>query len=552
MTSTAMQFLSPNSVAPLIEASETYRALERAIIDAQQTVHTAYWTIDPTLTVVSKSVEGSWADLIADTCKRGIEVRIILSDFDPVLGCDYHAAAWASYHWFMKMRGGFETEAKKRLQIICSRHEARVGTAVQVFGQLVIQRQLQSVIDELNALIEDEGVDAGLDRLHNFPGLWPHISLEDEKVSIAHPTLPTVYPGTHHEKLCIVDDSTVFLGGLDINERRYDTLKHEEPMAWHDIACRVQGKAAEFFAKHFRSRWNTELNDFLTFVESARPPAGVKPIVAGRSLEALDSAICVAPHSFGEAQVAPLRTLSRQSKSSFSRTPKEHRTEVLDAYQDAIASADRLIYIETQFIRSNLIVTSLEERAAENQDLELILVLPLLPEEALVEGEPDAATKYGQFLQCEAIERLHASFGPRFGAFTFVRGGPAEPDAIENPRKTEKDIVYVHAKVMIVDSALAIVGSANLNDRSMLTDTETAIAWLEPDAVSQFQVRLWQHALGLDTSDWSPPYVAKWRDHSSSNAAKQPSERTGFVVPLPELVKAAYAEASFLIPPEVV
>ena len=224
----------------------------------------------------------------------------------------------------------------------------------------------------------------------------------------------------------------------------------------------------------------------------------------------------------------------------------------MEAYQEAIASAERLIYIETQFIRSNLIVTSLEERAAENRDLELILVLPLLPEEALVEGEPDAATKYGQFLQKEALERLGNSFGPRFAAFTLVRRGPAEPDAIGKPGKTEKDIVYVHAKVMIVDSALAIVGSANLNDRSMLTDTETAIAWREPGAVRRFRDRLWRHALGIDTTGWSHPYVSRWRNHASRNAAKPSSERTGFVVPLPEWAKAAYAETSFLIPPEVV
>lgn len=42
--------------------------------------------------------------------------------------------------------------------------------------------------------------------------------------------------------------------------------------------------------------------------------------------------------------------------------------------------------------------------------------------------------------------------------------------------------VYVHSKLMIVDDRVAIVGSANLNDRSMLGNRDSEIAAVVSDA----------------------------------------------------------------------
>ena len=40
--------------------------------------------------------------------------------------------------------------------------------------------------------------------------------------------------------------------------------------------------------------------------------------------------------------------------------------------------------------------------------------------------------------------------------------------------KTE--IIYVHSKIMIVDDNITIIGSANINDRSMLGARDSEIA----------------------------------------------------------------------------
>ena len=547
-----MKFLDGNAVEPLIEAAETYPKLEAAITEARHTIHMAYWTIDPTLSVVSDTFDGVWGDLITDAISRAITVRLVIADFDPVLGRHYHAIAWSSYRRFMALRERVDSAAAERLQIICSRHEARVGTAVRILGQPIIQEHLTAAVDELNELSDKEGRDSAMKRLGMMPGLWSHVDVLDDRISIAHPTLPTAYPAAHHEKLCVIDDRLVFLGGLDINARRYDTVKHEDGLAWHDVACQLEGPAARFFATHFRVRWNNEQHDFSNFLANAETPDGVEAMPTNSKLAPVEIDVADGPDACGGVRVAPLRTISYQSKSTLSRSPQTLISEILDAYLSAIAGAEHLIYIETQFLRSKTIVDALLERAKQKEQLEILVILPLVPEDTLVPGEPNAATKQGQHLQKKWLDLLGQEIGQRFGLFTLLRDGPADPDPINHPKRTERDIVYVHAKVMVVDATMAIIGSANLNDRSMLTDTETAIAWHEPPAVKRFQDRLWHHALGMDVSDWQSAFVKKWSAHAVRNAELPAAQRCGFVVPMTASAAAAYAESSLVVPAELI
>ena len=548
----ASNFINGNSVEPLIEAAETYPALERAIRNARNSIHMAYWTIDPSLTVASSGMNGEWGDLIVDAIERGVTVRLVIADFDPILGRHYHASAWSSYRRFMALSECVDPGARARLQIICSRHEARVGTAIRILGQPIIQAQLTDAVAELNDVSDCSGREAAWKRFSIMPGLWSHIDVSGDRFSIAYPTLPTVYPAAHHEKLCVIDDRVVFLGGLDINARRFDTIVHDDDLAWHDVACKLEGPATKFFATHFRERWNSESADFLEFLANVEPPEQIEALPVPRNVPKIKTSVDDAGLECGAASVAPLRTISSQAKSTLSRSPKPDVSEILNAYCSAIATAQKLIYIETQFLRSETIVDALLQRAQHNEQLELIVLLPIVPEEALVDGEPDIATKQGQYLQNKWLSLLREKIGSRFGAFTLLRDGPAAPDLVNRPKRTERDIVYVHAKVMVIDEDLAIIGSANLNDRSMLTDTETAIAWRERDAVKHFRNRLWRHALGMEVSDREGLYVEMWSAQATRNADLPASKRQGFVMPMPEAIAGVYAEQSLTIPSELI
>jgi hypothetical protein len=85
-----------------------------------------------------------------------------------------------------------------------------------------------------------------------------------------------------------------------------------------------------------------------------------------------------------------------------------------------------------------------------------------------------------------------------------------------------------------------------------MTDTETAIAWRQPDAVRGFRDRLWRHALGLDAASWQAPFVDKWVSHAARNAELPADRRVGFVVPMSETICDTYAESSLIIPDELI
>lgn len=554
-----MDFLPGNSIEPLIEAAETYPALERAVAEARESVHMAYWTLDPTLPLRSDVLDGQdgerrWIDLIARTVERGVTVRILIADFDPVLGREFHGSAWASYRQFLQIREGLPEAAAARLKVVCTRHEARIGQTVRLLAQPVIRRHLKESRDELRALQAREGRQAALDRLADLPGLWRYVRpFGKGGFSLMPNAWPTVYPAAHHEKLCVVDDRLVFLGGLDIDAQRDDSQAHDNYFAWHDVACRVEGPVAGAFARHFRRRWNAELDDYLAFLRKTRRPRAVKPLPEPRHVEKLPLEIDAENGPAGDVEAVPLRTVSAQEKSSFSRSPKTVVEEILQGYLWAIGSAERLIYIETQFLRSQTIVDALLERARKVEDLQIIILLPLLPENLLRFREPNGATTKGQDLQERAVHRLREGLRERVGIFTLLRDGLGTMDPEEDRTRVEESMIYVHAKTMVVDDRLALIGSANLNDRSLRCDTETAVLWRHPESVRRYRERLWRHALGLDVSEWADDGVLeRWKKLAHRNIRLPSEQRQGYVVPLTEQAVEAFAEDSMLVPNELV
>ncbi len=564
-----MDFIAGNRVEPLIEAAETYPALEEAIAGARESVHMAYWTIDPSLPLRSDVLGGdpqrresgeaaTWLDLVASTVERGVTVRILIADFDPVLGREFHQAAWTAYRRFLRIRDGLAEEAKPRLKVVCTRHEARIGQTVRVLSQPVIRRYLKQSRDELRQLLAERGREAALERLADLPGLWRYIRpFGRGGFSLMPYAWPTVYPAAHHEKLCVIDDRLVFLGGLDIDAQRDDSQEHENGFAWHDVACRVEGPVARAFASHYRRRWNAELDDYLAFLRKTRRPSRVTPLPEPRDVEKIpveppDGAADAAAANAGEIEAVPLRTISAQMKSSFSRAPRNVFAEIRDGYLWAIGQAERLIYIETQFLRSQTIADALVERAQQVEGLEIIVLLPLLPENLLRFREPNGATTKGQELQERAVHKLRRNLAERVGIFTLLRNGTGAIDPEKDRDEVARNLIYVHAKTMVVDDRLAMIGSANLNDRSLLCDTETAILWRHPEAVRRYRERLWRHALGLDVSEWENGLLERWKKIAHRNIRLPAEERQGYVVPLSEPAVEAFAENSLLVPDELV
>src|SRR3712207_6619467 len=88
-------------VTPLIEAADMYPLLEQLVLEAQRSVWLSFRVFDPDTKLRSERARDlgldDWSALIAHAVARGVEVRILLADFEPVLADYLHAGSWHTY-----------------------------------------------------------------------------------------------------------------------------------------------------------------------------------------------------------------------------------------------------------------------------------------------------------------------------------------------------------------------------------------------------------------------------------------------------------------------
>jgi phosphatidylserine/phosphatidylglycerophosphate/cardiolipin synthase-like enzyme len=153
---------------------------------------------------------------------------------------------------------------------------------------------------------------------------------------------------------------------------------------------------------------------------------------------------------------------------------------ILESYVRAIRRAERLIYLENQFLWAPEIADLLADklRRPPHPDFRLVVLLPSRANN----GQDDTKGQLGQLIAADdGAGRLLA---------TTIRSLSGERD----------DRLYVHAKVGIVDDRWLTIGSANLNAHSLLNDTEMNVVTDDPDLARDTRLRLWSEHLELDAS----------------------------------------------------
>lgn len=171
------------------------------------------------------------------------------------------------------------------------------------------------------------------------------------------------------------------------------------------------------------------------------------------------------------------------------------------AYRRAIGQAEKFIYLENQYlIGSGLhwqdkgsdhlndiperIVAKILERAAAGKPFHVYIVKPMFPE-----GNPVGSTtleiRKNEWLTAQyMVKTLAGTLGDNWSdyiAFYFLANWqPQAPvnqgDRKERVRGNDRYMVYVHSKLMIVDDRYFILGSANLNERSLNGGRDSEIA----------------------------------------------------------------------------
>ncbi|KAI0301100.1 hypothetical protein B0F90DRAFT_1810149 [Multifurca ochricompacta] len=329
----------------------------------------------------------------------------------------------------------------------------------------------------------------------------------------------------HHEKLCVIDSAIAFMGGLDLCFGRWDTPQHaliDDPeegdeaiwpgkdysngrimdfhtltkpeedmydrskiprMPWHDVGLQIVGQPARDLGRHFVQRWNylLRIKNHSRVMPFLLPPSEFK---LGELTQLGLTGTC-------ELQIC--RSAGPWSLGTQDRV--EH--SIQNAYLKAIQLSEHFVYIENQFFITstmvddvaienkigNAIVHRIIRAHREGTKWKCCIVIPLLPGFPFPVDHTDASSASPIILECQnrTIGR-----GPN-SIFSRLRREGIDPEkyfsvfSLRNWAKLRGDVlttelVYIHGKVCIVDDRLAIIGSANINERSQRGDRDSELA----------------------------------------------------------------------------
>ena len=247
----------------------------------------------------------------------------------------------------------------------------------------------------------------------------------------------------HHQKMIVIDDAIGFCGGGDIGPDRWDTAEHldDDPRrektrrdnkcfdSRHEVMGVVDGAAALALGELFRDRWLRATGEALKTCPPVRAPKW--PSRAGKQ--------------FADVEVGLSRTIG-----AWRKYPQVRECEAL--HLKAIAEAKTCIYMENQYFTSPLIARALAARLREADGPEVILVSTEHSPSYFDQMTMDK-TRWAFIKQLKTADR-HG----RFRAYS--------------PVTTLGLTIIVHAKLTIIDDVLLRIGSANINNRSMVFDTE--------------------------------------------------------------------------------
>lgn len=524
-------------VTPLIESAEMYPLLEREMLAAERSIWFAFRIFDPTMKVRSDEAGAAgletWLDLIEDRVRNGIQVRVLLSDFEPVMADGLHAGSWSSFHSLADRMSTLEDVPDERFQMAVVLHEGEVGWGWRQLLRPALHWRIRKLVTGLIGGDED---DAGGDAMASRPGLWRYLHWDGEQPHRwKRGPLPRLWPATYHHKFAIIDGCKAIIGGLDLNERRWDDANHEQraDATWHDVSSLVEGPAVGDAARHFARLWNRELPRYRATVEewtlgSARsfalkPLIEIEPPALPRALP--DGAACV--------QLA--RTLSRRSGRVFAFGPAPHIRELREAYRRLFASARERLYIETQFFRSSDATDWLISALEANPELEIIILVANVPEEIAFLGQGgNPAHQHGEFLQARSLTRILATGGlDRVGLFTLAKQEPIRFSERRFARRRGtaygSGLIHIHAKLVIADDHACLLSSANINGRSFEWDTELGYIWSRDPGIAKFRHNLWSQLFSDELGGGAT--LADWRTIAEHNRTAEPDARKGFVVP---------------------
>lgn len=334
---------------------------------------------------------------------------------------------------------------------------------------------------------------------------------------------------------------------------------------WHDLHCKIDGPAAYDVLTNFEDRWLKAAKPHVIKKLKISYDDALLRIERMPDILGMNDVPFLSDNDPNGWHVQIFRSIDSNSVKGFPKDPKEATYKNLvcgknvlidmsihSAYVKAIRAAQHFIYIENQyFIGSSYNWSSYRDLGANNlipmeialkiankirahERFAVYIVIPMWPE-----GNPtSAATQAILYWQHKTMQMMYETiykalvevgledaFSPQDYLNFFCLGnreevsvndsstaegpGSGTPQALS--RKNRRFMIYVHSKGMIVDDEYIILGSANINQRSLegTRDTEIAMGAYQPHhtwaknlssphgQIYGYRMSLWAEHLGI-------------------------------------------------------
>jgi len=322
-------------------------------------------------------------------------------------------------------------------------------------------------------------------------------------------------------------------------------------MPWHDAQTRIIGPAVQDLTKHFLQRWNhaiygilkeeginlnkndedlktdhslwDKIFDYFSNNNVKNDKEREEQLKSEYQLLNIDEKINKNLEEeiykkYVESGSIMSDVQALRSTSKWSIGIKETETSILKAYYDLIKNSKHYIYIENQYFISksytdeeqkncpdskkvkdvkNEIAFYLRKRIEKayknDENFKVYIIIPSLPgypgeiensitiQTILQYTYSTISRNYGLSL-IEQLEKVMGDNWKKYIGFYSLRNH----GIMNNIPKTE--IIYVHSKLMIVDDTKVLIGSANINDRSMVGERDSEIAVLIEEEKQDYKI----------------------------------------------------------------
>ena len=337
-----------------------------------------------------------------------------------------------------------------------------------------------------------------------------------------------------------------FIGGLDITDGRYDTCEFplfktistlhsgdfysncvvgvtsetgpREP--WHDNHAKVEGPAAIDIKHNFEERWKKQADIHVDRLYSHEDEEEF----------ALNSEAQIPDNEGGHWNLQLFRSITSDSclmehgrkDVLHSKGGRIVENTIMRSMVHQIRNAKNFIYMENQYflgsaydweegndtLAHHIVPTEIARRITDKinaeEDFKAYILIPMFPE-GIPSSMPIQEILQWQYRTMQSMYRKISNVIEEKGLDTHPkdylkffclgkREGPddipldelGEPEAGSQPetiRSTLRHCIYVHSKMTIIDDDYVLIGSANINQRSLAgeRDTEIAIGGYQPN-----------------------------------------------------------------------